>query len=40
MLGKKEMVLNSHAQITDCYEPEDLIGRQVFVVVNFPTTDR
>lgn len=29
-------VKRSSAQITQCYEPQELIGRQVLGVVNFP----
>ena len=34
--GKNIGVKKSSAQITECYEIEDLVGRQVLGVVNFP----
>ena len=34
--GDEIGVKRSRAQITECYELEDLVGRQVLGVVNFP----
>ena len=34
-LGKDLGIKNSSAQITDLYKTEDLIGKQVIVVINF-----
>ena len=36
-LGEKIGTKNSSAQITDLYAKEDLINKQVIVVVNFPS---
>ncbi len=35
-MGSSIGIKNSSAQITDLYKPEDLIGKQILAVVNFP----
>lgn len=34
--GDEIGVKKTSAQITECYKPDDLIGKQVLAVVNFP----
>ena len=34
--GEELGVKNTSAQITDLYQPEDLIGKKIVAVVNFP----
>ena len=34
--GEDVGIKQSSAQLTECYNPKDLVGRQVLAVVNFP----
>ena len=34
--GEEIGIKKSSAQITDCYEVDELIGKQILAVVNFP----
>ena len=35
--GEEIGTKKSSAQITDCYQPQDLIGKQILGVINFPS---